>query len=256
MKHILIALLILYALLIAYVNAVLITGGAIPGSITPISTLAGFSFAILHASNRMGWKKALGLLALVFIVSLTFESVGVATGLVYGPYHYTEKLGPRFLGLVPYLIAVAWFMMMYPSYVIADWLTPSKWTGWKRTLTLAAIGGLAMTAWDVVMDPIMVAGGHWVWEVDGAFFGIPLQNYWGWWLTVFVTFVLFQLFTKHNTAGTTSLALDKLALTLYTLTAIGQILTGLTTGLAGPALAGIFAMLPWVLMGWMKMTEK
>ena len=48
-----------------------------------------------------------------------------------------------------------------------------------------------MTAWDLVMDPMMVAGGHWVWEVEGAYFGVPLQNFWGWWLTTFVTFILF-----------------------------------------------------------------
>ena len=48
-----------------------------------------------------------------------------------------------------------------------------------------------MTAWDLAMDPMMVAGGHWVWEQPGAYFGIPLQNYWGWWLTTFVTFWLF-----------------------------------------------------------------
>ena len=57
-----------------------------------------------------------------------------------------------------------------------------------------------MTAWDVVMDPLMVRGGHWVWEMNGAFFGVPLQNYWGWWLTVFVTFALFLLFTAGKTA--------------------------------------------------------
>jgi uncharacterized membrane protein len=57
---------------------------------------------------------------LVCAVSLLFESVGVATGLVYDPYHYTNKLGPLFLGLVPYLIPMAWFMMSYPSFVIAD----------------------------------------------------------------------------------------------------------------------------------------
>ncbi|NTW35817.1 MAG: carotenoid biosynthesis protein, partial [Syntrophobacteraceae bacterium] len=42
-----------------------------------------------------------------------------------------------------------------------------------------------MTAWDVMMDPMMVRGQHRVWEADSAYFGIPLQNFWGWWLTTF-----------------------------------------------------------------------
>ncbi|PIZ25795.1 MAG: carotenoid biosynthesis protein, partial [Chloroflexi bacterium CG_4_10_14_0_8_um_filter_57_5] len=47
------------------------------------------TFALVHACQREGWERALRLLALVFGVSLLFESVGVATGLIYGPYHYT-----------------------------------------------------------------------------------------------------------------------------------------------------------------------
>ncbi len=43
----------------------------------------------------MGLKRALALLAYSFVVSLAFGSIGVATGLVYGPYHYTDKLGPN-----------------------------------------------------------------------------------------------------------------------------------------------------------------
>jgi uncharacterized membrane protein len=61
-------------------------------------------------------------------------------------YHYTDKLGYKFLGLVPLLIPVAWFMMSYPSFIIADRLIPSTWQRWPRLLSLAAVGGLVMTA--------------------------------------------------------------------------------------------------------------
>ena len=82
-------------------------------------------------------------------------------------------------------------MMSYPSFVIADRMVPPSWKRWQQILSVAAVGGLVMTAWDVIMDPIMVAGGNWVWDVKGAYFGIPLQNYWGWWLTIFTTFALY-----------------------------------------------------------------
>jgi uncharacterized membrane protein len=256
MRRIVPYLLGLYIFLLTIAVGTLALGGTPPPVLTPLSTLAGFAFALTHAAVRMGWKRALGLLGLVFAVSLTFESVGVATGWVYGPYHYTPKLGPLFLGLVPYLIAVAWFMMMYPSFVIADWLIPSKWAHWKRLLSVAAVGGLVMTAWDVVMDPLMVLGGHWIWEIDGAFFGVPLQNYWGWWLTVFVTFALFLLFTRGKTALVSDPSFDRMVVTSYSLTGIGNVIAGLSTGLGGPALAGLFAMLPWMITGWLKMSEE
>lgn len=51
------------------------------------------------------------------LITWSFEQVGVATGAVYGAYHYSGMLGPK-LGAVPLLIPLAWFMMIYPSYLI------------------------------------------------------------------------------------------------------------------------------------------
>jgi uncharacterized membrane protein len=251
-RKFMLALLVLYGLLVLYSVMGIAVGISVPEVMTPIITLTGFTFAILHASDRLGWKKAVLLLCLVCVVALLFESVGVATGLVYGPYHYTEKLGPKFLGLVPYLIAVSWFMMMYPSFVITEWLISSSWTGAKRLLAIAAIGGLVMTSWDVVMDPIMVAGKHWVWEVPGPFFGVPLQNYWGWWLTVFVTFVIYLLVTR-NRPSVKEAWLDRLALIAFMITGFGNVILALTGGLPGPGLAGLFALSPWVILAWISM---
>jgi uncharacterized membrane protein len=246
-RKLIVALLILYGLFILYVAISLAVGRPVPDVIVPISTLTGFSFSLLHAGERLGWGKALHLLAFVFGVSLLFESLGVATGLVYGPYHYTEKLGLKFMGLVPYLITVGWYMMMYPSFVMAEWLIPSSWTGAKRLLSVAAIGGLVMTSWDVVIDPIMVAGNYWVWEVKGDFFGVPLQNYWGWWLTVFTTFVIYLLVTR-KWPSTKEAGFDRLAMAAFMITSYGNVINALIVGLRGRALGGLFALTRWVLL--------
>ena len=252
LRRITLAVFILYALLNIYPVISIAFHQNPPHILTPITTLAGCSFALLHAGQREGWGRALRLLALVFGVSLLFESVGVATGLVYGPYYYTDKLGIKFLGLVPYLIPIAWFMMSYPSFVIADRLVPSNWKRWQRLLSVAAIGGLVMTAWDLIMDPFMVAGGHWVWDINGAYFGIPLQNFWGWWLTIFTTFALYLLISG-NPGKLAEVHFDRLALSSYMVTALGIILLSMLTGASNLALIGFFAMTPWVAAGWLKM---
>ena len=249
-----IVLLVLYALLTAFAVARPAFGVKPMSFLTPLTTLVGFGFALLHAGQREGWGRALRLLALVFGVSLLFESVGVATGLIYGPYHYTHKLGPLFLGLVPYLIPVAWFMMMYPSFVISDWLVPAGWKRGERLLAVAALGGLVMTAWDLVMDPIMVSAGHWVWDAPGLYFGIPLQNFSGWWLTVFVIFALYLL-AFGNAPHPASGGFDRLALASYLVTALGIVLIALLTGIGNLGLIGLFAMLPWVVTGWLSTTR-
>ncbi len=250
LRRVTLALLILYALLTLYSTVLSAIGLGRPAWLTAATTLAGFGFALLHAGGREGWKRALRLLGLVFAVSLLFESVGVATGWVYGPYHYTLKLGPLFLGLVPYLIPVAWFMMMYPSFVIADRLVPRAWRPGWRLLALAAVGGMAMTAWDLVMDPVMVSAGNWVWDTSGVYFGIPLQNFWGWWLTVFVTFALYQLLSGRSVQPADA-RFDRQALTSYLVTALGIVGVCLIIGAGNLALIGFFAMIPWFVTGWL-----
>ena len=251
-----IVFLTLYALLTLYPIISLLAGSTPWYLLTAVTTLTGFTFALLHAGQREGWRRMAYLLALVFTVSLTFESVGVATGLIYGPYHYTNKLGPLFLGLVPYLIPIAWFMMSYPSFVIADGLIPTEWKHWQRILSVAAVGGLVMTAWDVVMDPIMVASEHWVWDVQGAYHGIPLQNFWGWWLTVFTTFALYLL-VAGKASRPAEARFDRLALVSYLVTALGIVLLSLVTGAGELALIGFFVMIPWFISGWLRgRTEK
>ena len=195
---------------------------------------------------------------LCFVISLLFESVGVATGLVYGPYHYTDTLGPRFLGLVPYLIAAAWFMMMYPSLVIARHLGertgPVEKAGLRSILAVSALGGVIMTAWDLAMDPLMVSAGHWVWDGPAAtrpYFGVPLQNFWGWWLTTFVTFALFLLISRGwSSQPGEDRQWNRLAVFSYLVTGSSTVATALILGLGGPGLVGLFAMGPWALLGW------
>ncbi len=242
----------LYVLLtgLAILNVLKILPSFLP--YTPVTTLLAFGFGILHAGQRMGWLKAILLVVLVFAVGLAFESVGVATGIIYGPYHYTDLLGPKFLGLVPYLIPLAWFMMAYPSYVIADRLVGSRINNSARILLVSLVGGFAMTAWDLGMDPLMVKAGHWVWEVQGAYFGVPVQNFWGWWLTTFVALLIFQLLTLRARQVVSRTFPDLWAVLLYAITGLSTIIVDGLIDLPGPALVALFAMAPWVIFGLLK----
>ena len=88
--------------------------------------------------------------------------------------------------------------------------------------------------------------------MKGAYFGIPLQNFWGWWLTVFTTFALYLWLFRKN-AKPAEARFDRLALASYLITALGIILASLLSGAGALALIGFFAMLPWVVTGWLKM---
>lgn len=180
-----------------------------------VPTLSVFCF--LHSTVMLGWLRAIVLLLLCVTIAFAAEYVGETTGAIFGPYRYTDVLGFKLFGRIPALIPFAWYMMFYPSYVVANLLaegspvavrTGIAWIAW-----MAALSALVMTAWDLTMDPIMsyhpcetgstnclpvaldeANVGHpaWIWADGGPHFGVPLLNYRGWLLTAFVVFLLFR----------------------------------------------------------------
>ncbi|MGI3901382.1 MAG: carotenoid biosynthesis protein [Janthinobacterium lividum] len=142
------------------------------------------AFSVSHAIFELGARRALTFLLICAAVSWGLESVGIATGLVYGPYHYGSQLGPK-LGSVPIIIPFAWFMMIYPSWVISRGLLEGRGGRASLSTTAAriAIASMVMTAWDTVMDPGKALSGAWTWVGGGAYFGVPVHNFLGWLLT-------------------------------------------------------------------------
>ena len=154
-------------------------------------------FSLWHASVALGLRLTVVFFAITTVTSWIFEELGVLTGLVYGPYHYTPTLGPV-LGSVPIVIPLAWFMLVYPSYVLAN-LVGHGWPvgtpgGRRHLVRLALIGAALMTAWDLLLDPVLSGPtvGAWVWEGGGPYFGVPLQNSLGWIATAFTIYLLYR----------------------------------------------------------------
>lgn len=202
------------------------TGGAgFPINRLPWTILvpAAAGFCLIHSWHLLGRNRALALLACGTIIPLIFEWIGETTGWPFSPYHYTELLGWKIGGRVPALIPLAWYMMFYPSYIIANLLAeggPVPQVGGRvRIVWVSLMSAAVMTAWDLTMDPVMSYRGPdpdraviddpmadvgtpaWIWAENGEHFGVPLQNYFGWMLTAFVVFVLYRWWeTKLETA--------------------------------------------------------
>lgn len=209
-------------------------------------------YAFAHSWASLGWRRTSLLLALTFGISLFFESVGVATGAIYGTYQYADRLGPSFMGLVPYVVPLAWFMMVYPSLIIALRTAPRRGSSAARVMLVAGTGALAMTAWDLALDPVMAHFGFWEWQGEGAYFGIPLRNFLGWWLTSFCIFGAFLLIGRLPVLepGVWERDFHRLAVISYCITGATTALVALNFGLVGPAVVGTLAMLPWAILGW------
>jgi hypothetical protein len=122
----------------------------------------------------------------------------VRTGVTFGAYQYSSLLGPK-LDLVPILVLVTYFTAGYVSLTIARLIigSPARPYG-AKLLGLALAATFVMVGWDVAMDPqSSVLGGWWIWTKGGAYFGIPLHNFWGWFVVNFVIFVVYLLVRAH-----------------------------------------------------------
>lgn len=143
--------------------------------------------------RRAGWRW-LPAFVLVYVLSLSSELLGTAFGVPFGPYSYTELLGVKWLGLVPALIPLSWFFMAVPAYGLASRALDGGRSPLARAVSAASgrrgaagrilLGSLLLLAWDLTLDPAMSeVTRYWVWGEAGPYYGMPLMNLLGWYVT-------------------------------------------------------------------------
>jgi uncharacterized membrane protein len=179
---------------------------------------------ILH--NAWGLRHTASVFIIVASLAYFAELLGVTFGFPFGKYHYTAVLQPQIAG-VPVLIPLTWMMMLPPAWAVGQLITRAS----GHAISFVIVSGLAFTAWDLFLDPQMVAWDFWHWEIPGQYFGIPWSNYLGWMLvSVLLTFI----------ANPRELPTGPLSL-VYVLTWILQTLgQGIFWQQPGPALVGFF----------------
>ena len=119
------------------------------------------------------------LLACVALLGFAFEAAGVRFGVPFGRYVYTEALRPQLLG-VPVVMGPAWMVLVAFASDAAGRL---RLRGWRAILFAA----LLTTATDLVIDPLAANRlGYWRWAEAGSYYGVPLVNFAGWFLTALV----------------------------------------------------------------------
>lgn len=207
----------------------------------PTYVVLGALAILLHAASRFGWGRALTLLAIGSLISLGSELLGTSTGLPFGPYSYTTLLGYRIAGLVPFPIPLSWFYMVYASLAITGRILKAGDSETIKTIWALA-GGAILTAWDVAMDPAMSkATTHWIWQTDGFFYGMPLMNWFGWFLTgSIVARAMLAVVSPRGFAGKVSPS--RLPLAVYAINGVMPIAICLRHGLWWAAVLGASAM--------------
>ena len=179
---------------------------------------------------------------IIFATTWLLEYIGSHYGMLFGKYSYTSQLFPQVYD-VPLLIPMAWVMMLFSAWGMTEFILTPYQARLGKTLPILypIISGLVFTVWDLYLDPLMVSQGFWLWEQPGAYYGIPWQNFLGWWLIAMLLTAVLK---------PTRLRLPGL-LMIYTITwmflAMG---VGVFLGLTGPALTGFLGMGVFALWAW------
>lgn len=136
--------------------------------LTPYFLLLTGGAALVLAIPERGRAGFLVWVAVCYLVTFALEALGVATGMVFGAYHYGGVLGGHILG-VPPVIGFNWMLIILAFSSLALRLPRSKYYG-------PLLAAAAATFFDWVMEPVAIGLGYWTWEGGD----IPLQNYAAW----------------------------------------------------------------------------
>jgi lycopene beta-cyclase len=149
----------------------------LPGLFAPLAYVSTTALAIavlVYALRRYGARAWL-LFAVSFAFGVAIEVLGERTGFPFGAYTYLAP-GPALFG-VPLLVPIGWFAFTLVALAVAP-------AGRARYLA-----PLALVAWDLGLDPLMVREGFWAFA-QGPYFGVPWSNFFGWYVSGWVLVAL------------------------------------------------------------------
>jgi uncharacterized membrane protein len=211
---------------------------ALVGAITVgVSITAGLVIALLW--GVWGAAATLRVAGSILVLSWAAEVVGSRTGIPFGAYSYADTLQPQILN-VPLQIPLGWLMMLPPSWAVAQAIADRVKPRWEFP-AFVGLSALAMTAWDLFLDPLMVAWEIWVWDNPGSYFGIPWINYLGWLLVA----ALITILIRPGKLPVVPLLIIYTAMWLLKSAGLG-----LFWGILGAAFVGCFCMGSITILAW------
>lgn len=202
--------------------------------------LLGALTMFLVGIKAIGWQKTTIFFAASTSISLLSEWLGTSYGIPFGNYAYTNFLGYKIDGHVPYPIPLSWFYIGFACYLLASVIVSSLGLR-QRTLWTVSLGVWFLTVWDLVLDPAMAHESltikFWIWEQSGAYYGMPIRNFIGWSITGLVYMGVARLIWREEPVVSPNATL--LPLAVYSANTVFAIVLSLSVGLWVPVVLSI-----------------
>lgn len=212
---------------------------------------------ILHAIYTLGIKRSILFVVLTSGVGWIMETIGLKYGVVFGG-RYIYEVNQWMVGIVPLAVVLYWAVFIYTGYSIVCsflfWLHKGKPIVSKNSLyqliPLILFDASLVTIIDLFMDPIQVQSGAWQWLDGGGYFGIPVGNFVGWFITAFISVGVFRLieyFLPVKTEKEDS-SVFILPTTAYGMLAVSFSISAIQFGLYTLVIIGLTLMLPVIIV--------
>lgn len=203
--------------------------GKVPmAAVVALHVLPLLLFALIHGAISYRLRGIVIFFAICLVIGNAFENLGVATGFPFGRYSFTDAMGPK-LFQVPVLLGLAYVGMGCLSWTLGRVILgnlKSPLIG-ARVVMLPFVAAFIMVAWDFANDPVWANINRlWVWQHGGAYFGVPLTNFLGRYLVVYLIYQSFAIYLRGRSPNANSLPSGywQWALIFYALSAAGDII--------------------------------
>lgn len=142
-----------------------------------LALIMAFAVTAILAS---GYRKTLTIFVLGAAIGSIMELLSIHTGIPFGLYRYTASLGPL-VGPIPLFIPLLWASLSFYAIKAGGWLGMP----------------FVMTFLDLSFDP-RFSGRLWIWISKTQYFGDPLSNFAGWFITSGLIIVSYMIVTRQR----------------------------------------------------------
>lgn len=235
-------------------------------------------FAAIHGSILYRVRGMLTFTTFCLGTAGMCEILSLHTGFPFGHYYFTNVMGPKIFNL-PILLVLAYLGIGYCSWVLSLLILGyrNKPLVGARVVALPILASFVMLAWDLSMEADWsTVDRAWIWRDGGSFYGVPISNFLGWYLTAYLFYQAFAVYCRARPVPPppTSRSYWRAAILFYAICAFGNLLI-LRLPMAPPvvmdatgrpwitmdilrtdALTSLLVMGPMALLAWLRLREQ
>jgi uncharacterized membrane protein len=173
--------------------------------------LAFFLVYLVGCTLHLGLLRALLFVPLGYAIAWLSEYSSIHTGIPYGKYFYIPETvnAELWVGGVPLMDSLSYVFLAWASYSMALFAVspvlvrkcipyPLETRRMRAAPGTRLLGALFMVYLDIVIDPVALRGDRWFlgkiygYPEGGAYFGVPISNFVGWFVVGYVLIYALQ----------------------------------------------------------------